>query len=122
MHHVAGVAMVSFSLALASHAGAQKHPTIAQFLSPAFPTALVTAKKADRIAWIAYERGMRNVYTASAPDFTPVRLTSFLKDDGIELPTLSLSDDGSTVVFVRGTAPNRQGWIANKQKWPPSHR
>ncbi len=120
MHRVAVVAMLSLSLALAPqvapHLGAQEKPTIAQFLNHAFPTDLVTAKKTDRIAWIAYERGMRNIYTAVAPDFTPVRLTSFLKDDGNEIPTLSLSDDGSTVLFVRGTAPNRQGWIAN-----PSH-
>ncbi len=116
MHRVALVTMLSLSLALAPHVPAQGKPTIAQFLSPAYPTDLVTAKRADRIAWIAYDRGMRNVYTAAAPDFTPVRLTSFFKDDGIEIPTVSLSDDGSTVLFVRGTASNRQGWIAN-----PSH-
>lgn len=116
MHRAATLAILSLSLMLAPHLDAQAKPTIAQFLGPAYPTNLVTAKKAERIAWIAYEKGMRNIYTASAPDFTSVRLTSFLKDDGQEIPTLSLSDDGSTVLFVRGTAPNRQGWVAN-----PSH-
>src|SRR5437870_5205867 len=88
-------------------------PTIEAFLAPGYPTEIVSAKHADRIAWTAYERGQRNVYTAAAPAFTPVRLTSFLKDDGIELSDIRISDDGGTVVFVRGTAPNREGWVAN---------
>ena len=60
---------------------AQSKPTIAQFLSPAYPSELVSAKNADRIAWIAYEKGRRNIYTAAAPDFKPVRLTKFLDDE-----------------------------------------
>jgi dipeptidyl-peptidase-4 len=88
-------------------------PTIEAFLAPGYPTEIVSAKKADRIAWTAYEHGQRNVYTAAAPAYTPVRLTSFLKDDGVELSDIRMSDDGATVVFVRGTAPNREGWVAN---------
>jgi dipeptidyl aminopeptidase/acylaminoacyl peptidase len=90
--------------------------TIAQFLSPASPLEITSAKKADRVAWVTYERGMRNVYTAAAPDFRPIRLTHFLEDDGIEVADVTLSADGSTAVFIRGSAPNRQGWVAN-----PSH-
>jgi dipeptidyl-peptidase-4 len=88
-------------------------PTIEAFLTPGYPTELVSAKRADRIAWTAYEHGQRNVYTAAAPDFKPVRLTSFLKDDGVELSDIRISDDGTTVVFVRGTQSNREGWVAN---------
>ena len=95
------------------HAAAAAAPTIAQFLQPGYPTQVVSAKKADRIAWTAYEHGGRNVYTAAPPDFHPVRLTQFTSDDGIELSDLSIADDGATVVFVRGTQPNRAGWIAN---------
>jgi dipeptidyl aminopeptidase/acylaminoacyl peptidase len=80
---------------------------------PGTPTEVVAAKKAERIAWTAYEHGLRNVYTAVAPAFTPVRLTSVTKDDGVELGEISVSDDGAVVVFVRGTAPNRDGWVAN---------
>ena len=78
------------------------HPSIAPFLKPGLPIELVSAAKVDRIAWIAYEEGKRNVFTAIAPAFAPVRVTSFLKDDGIDLTGLRISDDGSTVVFVRG--------------------
>ncbi len=88
------------------------------FLSPAYPYELVAAKGAERIAWLAYERGQRNVYTAAAPAFTPVRLTRHLKDDGVDLTSLSISDDGSIVVFVRGHDPNRQGWVANPTSRP----
>ena len=92
---------------------AQGKPTIEQYLSPASPLEMTAARKADRIAWMTYDRGMRNVYTAVAPSFRPVRLTRFLDDDGRDLTDVSLSDDGSIAVFVRGSAPNRQGWIAN---------
>jgi dipeptidyl aminopeptidase/acylaminoacyl peptidase len=94
----------------------QAKPTIEQYLSPASPLEVTSARKADRVAWMTYDRGMRNVYTAAAPDFRPVRLTRFLDDDGRDLTDVNLSDDGSLAVFVRGSAPNRQGWIAN-----PSH-
>ena len=42
-------------------------PTIAQFLSPASPIEVIAARNVDRVAWIAYEEGKRNVYTAAAP-------------------------------------------------------
>ena len=87
-------------------------PSITQFLSFPYPSELVSAKKADRIAWLGYDRGQRNVYTASAPDFKPVRITKFLDDNGIVLTDLAISDDGSVVTFVRGSEPNREGWIA----------
>ena len=95
---------------------AQGKPTIEQFMSPASPLEITSARKADRIAWMTYDRGLRNVYSAAAPDFRPVRLTRFLEDDGTDVTNVSVSDDGSVVVFVRGHAPNRAGWIAN-----PSH-
>jgi dipeptidyl aminopeptidase/acylaminoacyl peptidase len=105
--------MVLASAALTSVLGAQAATSIAPYISPAFPSDLVSAKRADRIAWLAYDRGQRNAYAAAAPDFKPVRLTNFLNDDGVVLTDLSISNDGSTVVFVRGSEPNREGWIAN---------
>jgi dipeptidyl-peptidase 4 len=88
-------------------------PTIEAFLAPGTPIEIVSAKKTDRIAWTAYEHGFRNVYTAVAPAFAPVRLTNVTIDDGVELGDLRISDDGRLVVFVRGTQPNRDGWVAN---------
>ena len=48
------------------------------------------------------EQGKRNVYVAEGPDFTPKKLTHFTKDDGQEISSLAISEDGKWVVFVRG--------------------
>ncbi len=87
--------------------------TLEEIMSPAFPYDLVSAAKADRIAWIEIERGMRNVWTARGPRFEPTRLTSFMEDDGNDLTGLQISDDGAVVTFVRGHSPNNRGWVAN---------
>ncbi len=88
-------------------------PTIEQFLGAASPLEVVAAAKADRVAWVAYDRGRRNVYTAVAPLFAPVKLTNYPDDDGVDLTDVTISADGSTVAFVRGSAANRDGWHAN---------
>ena len=93
-------------------------PTYQRFLSPASPLEIVAARKVDRLAWIAFEEGRRNAYTAAAPAYVPVRLTSFMKDDGVDMSGIQISSDGSTVVFVRGSAPNRDGWVANPSANP----
>jgi dipeptidyl aminopeptidase/acylaminoacyl peptidase len=95
-----------------------KVPLYQQFLSPASPQELVAARKVDRIAWVDYAEGKRNAYTAAAPLFAPVRLTNFLKDDGIMMSGIKISDNGSTVVFLRGEAPNREGWSPNPSADP----
>src|ERR1041384_8244239 len=102
-------------LLLAAPLAAQNKPkyTVEQFLSPPFPLVCASAKSADRIAWVGYDRGKRNIFTAAAPLFTPVKLTTFDKDDGQDITAVDVSDDGSTIVFVRGSNPNNRGWIAN---------
>src|SRR6266545_3775065 len=115
------VAAVVFLIAIASRPVATAPPPAPgyqQFLSPASPLAIVAAKKADRLAWVAFDEGKRNAYTAIAPAFTPVRLTNFTKDDGIDMSDVKISDNGSTVVFIRGSAANRDGWIANPSANP----
>jgi len=93
-HHrvrMAGITVVVVFLLLGSMSFAQKSFTIEQILSYSFPSDLVSAKKADRIAWCEVEKGLRNVYTAVAPGFKPVRLTDFMQDDGKELSELKIS-------------------------------
>src|SRR5215471_16455907 len=99
-------------------AQARHVPTMVQFMSAGYPLELVAAKKADRIAWIANDKGLRNVYTAAAPDFTPVRVTSYLKDDGVDTTQLSISEDGATVAFTRGHERNRDDWVASPEADP----
>src|SRR5215510_643352 len=115
---LAGVFCLSLVAATLSSAQSPTHPTIDQFFSAGFPSELVSAKRTDRVAWLGWERGKRNAYAAGAPAFAPQRLTKFLEDDGIELSNLTISDDGSTVAFIRGGAPNIVGWMANPRANP----
>jgi dipeptidyl aminopeptidase/acylaminoacyl peptidase len=117
MTPVRSLLVVAACLAHAAPLSAQAQTyTIDQFLSPASPLEMGSARKADRLAWVSYERGMRNVYVAGAPGFKAVRITRFLADDGVDLGSVKLSDDGSLAIFVRGHGQNREGWVAN-----PSH-
>ena len=83
----------------------------------------MAARRADRVAWVDYAEGKRNAYVASAPAFAPKRLTNFTKDDGIMMERIRISDDGNTVIFMRGAAPNRDGWSPNPTADPngPEH-
>jgi len=114
-----GISLLLAALAAAVPLGQAAKPfTIEQVLAPGYPYELVAASGADRIAWIAYEAGQRNVFTAAPPDFAPVRLSANLTDDGVDLTSLRISADGSVVVYIRGHAPNRDGWIANPTSDP----
>jgi hypothetical protein len=92
----------------------QDAPAIGRCLGPAYPTA-VSAAKADRIVWLAYRRGQRNVYTAAAP--APAAAAHTLSRRRWHRPDdLSISADGS-VVSVRGTGESRR--VVAKRKEQP---
>jgi Tol biopolymer transport system component len=114
MYRTIQTACLTFAaLAIAAPLHAQSKPTIAPYIGTSEPMEITSAVKTDRIAWIAYDRGMRNVFTAAGPTLKPVRLTNFMEDNGVDLTEISISADGSTIVFVRGGAANRAGWIAD---------
>ena len=56
------------AVAVPAIARAQARSSVAPYIAPAFPEELVAARKVDRVAWLAYDHGQRNVYTAAAPD------------------------------------------------------
>jgi dipeptidyl-peptidase-4 len=120
-HRFALVFVAAIGLTFAAHPAAPQsanRPTIDQFLGAASPLEVVAAARTDRVAWVAYNKGRRNVYTAAAPAYTPVKLSNFPHDDGVDLTGVMISADGSTVVFVRGSARNRDGWNANPSANP----
>ena len=86
---------------LFQHANGQSF-TLESVKSYPFPTELTASAQGSRIAWAFDEQGKRNVYVAEGPDFKPRKLTGYSLDDGQEITSLSLSDDGKWVVFVRG--------------------
>lgn len=76
--------------------------TINAFKNYPFPTELCSSDKGSKIAWALDEQGKRNVYVAEGPDYKYRKLTSFDKDDAQEITSLTITDDGQRVVFVRG--------------------
>ena len=122
MKKVIGIALFAWALAAlgAAQAGRAETPPISieRMLGYPFSYELASARKADRIAWFEFEQGRRNVFTAASPDFKPVRLTAFMDDDGTDLTSVRISDDGGVVVFVRGSDPNSKGWVANPSQLP----
>jgi len=98
--------------------GADKPFSLQDVLSPAYPMNLVAAARTDRIAWIMNDRGARNVWTAAAPDFRPVNLTGYVRDEVFEIDEVLLTDDGLTAVYVKGGRPNAAGWVTNSDSDP----
>jgi len=76
--------------------------TMADVLSAPLPSQLVAASDGERIAWIGYEEGRRNVWVAQAPAWAARRLTRYAADDGQELTDLRFTEDGAWLLFTRG--------------------
>jgi dipeptidyl aminopeptidase/acylaminoacyl peptidase len=89
-----------------------------QVLCAPYPSNLVAARSADRIAWVFNSQGALNVWTAAGPDFAPVNLTGYVRDEVFEIPDVEITADGSIVVFVRGSYPNSRGWVTNPKSDP----
>jgi dipeptidyl aminopeptidase/acylaminoacyl peptidase len=94
-----GVAMMIWPLA---HASARAEFSMAQVLHYPFATELAAAEHGDVIAWVCNLDGVRNVWIARAPGFTPNQVTHYREDDGQEITQLTFSPDGTRLVFVLG--------------------
>jgi dipeptidyl aminopeptidase/acylaminoacyl peptidase len=87
--------------------------TLEQVMGSPFPTALTSAAKANRIAWVFDSRGERNIWVADAPDFTGRQVTHYQGDDGQDIFAVKLTPDGKTVVYARGSEVSSEGHVAN---------
>ncbi len=98
--------LLAAALACTPRAGFGATPfTLEQVRSYAFPQETAAAANASHVAWLVNDHGRRNVWVASGPQFEARQLTTYTEDDGQELSSLRLSDDGSEVVYVRGGDP-----------------
>lgn len=88
-------------LLFVTHANAQKF-TLDEVLSYPFPTELTACSQQSKIAWAANQKGLRNIYVATGPDYKAIKLTHYTVDDGQEISSLTISADGQYVVYVRG--------------------
>ncbi len=100
---IAAIAAVLFSCAT-TVCQAQPSPkfSLESVLGYPFPLHLVAGADGRMVAWVIDQRGVRNVYVASAPDYAPRAITHYTADDGQEITNLSISRDGAYVVYVRG--------------------
>ena len=106
----ASIAVTVLAVLAAGAAGgraADRPFSLADVLSSPYPSNLVAARKADRVAWIMNDRGARNVWTAAAPDLKPVDLTGYARDEVFKIDEVQLTDDGRTAVFVSFVARTR---------------
>ena len=87
--------------------------SLQQILSSPFPSNLVTAQHAGRIAWVFSFKGARNVWVADSPRFEARQVTHYTDDDGMPIAALKLTPDGRTAVYARGSEANEAGEIAN---------
>jgi dipeptidyl aminopeptidase/acylaminoacyl peptidase len=87
--------------------------TLDQVMSSPFPTNLVAADHAGRIAWVFAFKGARNVWVADAPNFEARQVTHYEGDDGMPIAALKLTPDGKTFVYARGTEVNGAGETAD---------
>ena len=76
--------------------------TMAQVLSYPFVPELVAAEHGNRIAFVRIVKGVRNIWVAEGPAYTPQQITHYGADDGQEITQLTFSPNGNTLVYVRG--------------------
>lgn len=110
--------LLGFSLILWSTVSlAQSAFTLEQVLSSPFPTGLVAADHANRIAWIFNAKGVRNVWVADGPDYvrTARQISRYTADDGQPIASLRLTPDGKTVVYAVGSELNGEQESANPE-------
>ena len=93
--------------------------TLAQILRYPFPAALVRDAHGTAIAYALDTQGVRTIWFARAPAWTPVQLFSSGGDDGQELTNLVISNDDAHVVYVRG-GDHDANWPLPLQPGPAS--
>jgi dipeptidyl aminopeptidase/acylaminoacyl peptidase len=87
---------------LPSLARAASEFSMQQVLHYPYALELAAAEHGDAIAWVCNLDGVRNVWIARAPGYTPTQATQYHDDDGQEITQLTFSPDGSRLVFVLG--------------------
>jgi dipeptidyl aminopeptidase/acylaminoacyl peptidase len=95
------IAMIALT-AWSGMASSRSEFTMEQVLHYPFATELAAAQRGDVIAWVCNLDGVRNIWMARGPLFTPTKVTQFSEDDGQEITQLTFSPDGSRLVFVLG--------------------
>ena len=86
--------------------------TIDQLLSVPFPTDLKSSKDGKYIAWVFNDKGVRNVYLAEEPEFSPIKVTNHSTDEGLDISDVTFSPDSKALFFTEGNTLNSAGEAA----------
>ncbi|HVS66355.1 MAG TPA: prolyl oligopeptidase family serine peptidase [Thermoanaerobaculia bacterium] len=87
--------------------------TVSQVLSSPFPSNMEAAPTGGHVAWVVNDRGERNLWVASPPEYRGRQVTRFAGDDGQEMGSIAWSADAGKIAFVRGGPPNASGELPN---------
>ncbi|MGH7736853.1 MAG: S9 family peptidase [Candidatus Tyrphobacter sp.] len=110
-----------FALLCTASAGAAAATfTMAQIISYPYPDTIVRDARGRAIAYVLDTKGIRSLWFAQAPDFTPRELFSSQRDDGQELSNVVISNDDAHVVYVRG-GDHDANWPEALQPDPASY-
>jgi dipeptidyl aminopeptidase/acylaminoacyl peptidase len=101
-----------FSAIILTFAALASAATLDQFLGAPFASELHAAPGGGKVVWLLNERGARNLWVASAPDYKGRRLTAFKEDDGQDLGMIQWTADGKSIVYVRGGNLEQVGQVA----------
>src|SRR5436190_6214010 len=93
---------LTFAILFTAQLNSGRSYTMEQVLGFPSPENLVASPTGATIAWTFNERGARNIYVASGPSFEARKITAYTQDDGQELTQLAFTNDGKTIVYVRG--------------------
>jgi dipeptidyl aminopeptidase/acylaminoacyl peptidase len=88
-----------------------------QILAFPFVGDLASAENGETVAWVARQKGVRNIWVATGAGLQPRQVTHHTEDDGQELTSLSISPDGSRLVWVRG-GDHDSNWAAEGNLQP----
>ncbi|NNF32901.1 MAG: S9 family peptidase [Saprospiraceae bacterium] len=93
--------------------------TLEEVLSAPYHSDLVSSPSGNSIAWVSNEKGQRSLLTAALPSLNPELLFKSNGDDGQLISNISFSYDDKHIFFIVGSAPNRNGEIANPASLVP---
>ena len=79
------IAVVAFTSLILFVPPVQAAFTLEQVMKAPFASEASAAPKGDRVAWVLFEHGRRNIYIAAAPEWTGRQVTHFDADDGQEI-------------------------------------
>jgi dipeptidyl aminopeptidase/acylaminoacyl peptidase len=105
-------------LALAALPVRAAEPTLEQILAAPFPSEMLASPAGGKLAWVLSVNGVRNLWVAEPPDYRGRQLSHYDKDDGQAIGGLAWTPDAKTLIYVRGSGPNRQGENPNPTSDP----